>query len=282
MGSGFSETALAVFTTLAPMGACSFIIIAATVFTQTLEQDAFKRLDRMTIVPILVMVAGFIGAFFHLANPMNAFWVLAGLGSSPLSNEVVIGGMFVVLTLVFWIVAARKELDLKAHKIWLGVISVCAIIFTLFCGFAYLMYTIPTWNTPWTVVQMLGCGLLGGAVLGALTVIISKQPIEGVVRKIALVQAILGFCLALLGFCMQIAVATGFQNIWGSVVQEIPGLWLIVVLLVACAAVGVASQTSLLKRITSPAALSVVCIIVGIGIFFTRIGFYSMYAGIAM
>ena len=51
MGSGFEHAALAVFTTLAPMGAASFIALAYAFATGKIDDDAAKRVDKMTAIP---------------------------------------------------------------------------------------------------------------------------------------------------------------------------------------------------------------------------------------
>ena len=82
-----AELPLALFTTLAPIGAGAFIALAVAFFTTKFSDEQLKKIDRMTTIPVVVLVAGFICAFFHLASPMHAFGVFAGLGASPLSNE---------------------------------------------------------------------------------------------------------------------------------------------------------------------------------------------------
>ncbi len=91
MGTGFSEAALAVFTTLAPMGAASFIALLFAFAIGKPDEQTAKRIDRWTVLPVVVLALGFAAAFFHLANPAHAFLVFAGIGTSPLSNEVIAG-----------------------------------------------------------------------------------------------------------------------------------------------------------------------------------------------
>ena len=102
MGTGFEHTALAVFTTLAPMGAGAFIALAYAFFVGAPDDAAAKRLDRWTALPLVVLAVGFLGAFMHLASPLNAFGVFTGVGSSPLSNEILVGVAFAALAVVYW------------------------------------------------------------------------------------------------------------------------------------------------------------------------------------
>ena len=170
MGTGFEHTALAVFTTLAPMGAGAFIALAYAFAVGKPDEEAARRLDRWTALPLAVLAAGFVGAFTHLASPLNAFGVFAGVGSSPLSNEVLAGVVFAALAVVYWVLALTGKLSAGARTGPLAVLSALAVVFAVFCGLAYMMYTIPTWNTPLSIVQMVGYLLAGGTVLGFCTV----------------------------------------------------------------------------------------------------------------
>ena len=71
MGSGFEHAALAVFTTLAPMGAGAFIVLTYAFLAGKPDQAAAKRLDRWTALPLAVLAVGFAGAFMHLASPRH-------------------------------------------------------------------------------------------------------------------------------------------------------------------------------------------------------------------
>ena len=121
-----AELPLALFTTLAPVGAGAFIALAVAFFTTKFSDEQLKKIDRMTTIPVVVLVAGFICAFFHLASPMHAFGVFAGLGASPLSNELLAGVVFAVLAIVYWIVALAGKLGEGARKGFAAVVAVMA------------------------------------------------------------------------------------------------------------------------------------------------------------
>ena len=79
-----AELPLALFTTLAPLGAGAFIALACAFFTTSFSDEQLKKIDRGTIIPLAIVIVGFICAFFHLASPMNAPSVFFGAGS-PMS-----------------------------------------------------------------------------------------------------------------------------------------------------------------------------------------------------
>ena len=155
-----AELPLALFTTLAPIGAGAFIALAVAFFTTKFSDEQLKKIDRMTTIPVVVLVAGFICAFFHLASPMHAFGVFAGLGASPLSNELLAGVVFAVLAIVYWIVALAGKLGEGARKGFAAVVAVMAVVFACFTGAAYMMETIASWNTPMVPVAVLGFSLI--------------------------------------------------------------------------------------------------------------------------
>jgi anaerobic dimethyl sulfoxide reductase subunit C (anchor subunit)/Tat-targeted selenate reductase subunit YnfH len=282
MGTGFSDAALAVFTTLAPMGACAFVILAAAFATNSIDDEAAKRIDRMTLIPLLFILAGFIGATFHLASPVNAFNVVAGIGRSPLTNEVMVGGLFFLAALIYWIMAVRGTLTTNVRKVFLAALAVWSIVFALFCGFAYLMNTIPTWDTPWTVIQMLGYGLLGGALVGSLTLRAAAIDVEGKPAQVALAQAVIGLLCGLIGFAGQILAAGTLANIWGAAVSLVPAIWGLFALFAACGAVGVVGEFFCGRKKLGAGSLAALCGIVAVGIFFARIGFYGLFMSVAL
>ena len=76
-----AELPLALFTTLAPLGAGAFVALACAFFTTSFSDEQQKKIDRGTIIPLAIVIIGFICAFFHLASPMNAPSVFLGAGS---------------------------------------------------------------------------------------------------------------------------------------------------------------------------------------------------------
>ena len=281
MGNGFSEAALAVFTTLAPMGACAFIVLCAACFKGAFEGAAGKALDKAAFLPLAVVAVGFIGAFFHLANPLNAFFVFMGVGSSPLSNEVTVGVVFFVLAAVYCILAVAGKLSAGARKGLLAAASVVAVVFAVFCGLAYTMYTIPTWNTPASVVQMLGYGLLGGGVLGLLTLALADAEIARENAMAGAALSIAGLVIGVAGFAWQIMAAQSASNIWGVAADQVPAIWGLFGALAVCGIIGAAVAGTFRKK-PVPAALAAAVVIVAVGIFFARIGFYGLYMSVAL
>ena len=282
MGTGFEHTALAVFTTLAPMGAGAFIVLAYAFIAGTPDDAAAKRLDRWTALPLAVLAVGFLGAFMHLASPLNAFGVFTGIGSSPLSNEILVGVVFALVAVVYWALALAGKLTLPLRKGMLAALAVLAVVFAAFCGLAYMMYTIPTWNTPLSVVQMVGYLLAGGTVLGFCTAGFARVELPKSAGTVALALTLAGVAIGTIGFGVQIAGLDTIRNIWSSAAELVPAIWVLLGAFATCGLIAAGLTFVAAKKAFAPTFMVAACVIVAVGIFVARIGFYGLYMGIAL
>lgn len=280
-----AELPLALFTTLAPIGAGAFIALAVAFFTTKFSDEQLKKIDRMTTIPVVVLVAGFICAFFHLASPMHAFGVFAGLGASPLSNELLAGVVFAVLAIVYWIAALAGKLGEGARKGFAAVVAVMAIVFACFTGAAYMMETIASWNTPMVPVAVLGFSLLGGVSLGVLVLALSgalEDAAKGGFKMAAPVVLVVGLVLGVAGLLVQVMSVSGMGNalVDGAdlVAAASAPMWIgVVCMVVAAAAVFMALRNS--KSTAFAAAAPVLAIV---GVFAARLAFYAVQLSVGL
>lgn len=282
MGTGFAETPLAVFTTLAPMGAGAFLVLACAFFASKVDDDALVRIDKMTLLPVGVAIAGFIGAFFHLASPLHAFGVFSGIGSSPLSNEIAVGVAFMALALVYTVLAVTGKLSSAARKALVVAVAVLAVVFMAFCGLAYMMYTIPTWNTPASIVQMLGYGVMGGAALGALALGCARIEVAPRLRALVVALCATGLVIGAIGFGMQAMLAGSVSNIWGSAADSVPALWGMFAVFVACGVAATAFVFVAGRRDFAIAPSAAAFAFAVVGVFIARIAFYGLFMSVAL
>lgn len=280
-----AELPLTLFTTLAPIGAGAFIALAVAFFTTKFSDEQLKKIDRMTTIPVVVLVAGFICAFFHLASPMHAFGVFAGLGASPLSNELLAGVVFAVLTIVYWIVALAGKLGEGARKGFAAVVAVMAIVFACFTGAAYMMETIVSWNTPMVPVAVLGFSLMGGVCLGVLVLALSgalEDAAKGGFKMAALAVLVVGLVLGVAGLLVQVMSVSGMGNalVDGAdlVAAASAPMWIgVVCMVVAAAAVFMSLRSS--KSTALAAAAPVLAIV---GVFAARLAFYAVQLSVGL
>ena len=280
-----AELPLALFTTLAPIGAGAFIALAVAFFTTKFSDEQLKKIDRMTTIPVVVLVAGFICAFFHLASPMHAFGVFAGLGASPLSNELLAGVVFAVLAIVYWIVALAGKLGEGARKGFAAVVAVMAIVFACFTGAAYMMETIASWNTPMVPVAVLGFSLLGGVSLGVLVLALSgalEDAAKGGFKMAAPVVLIVGLVLGVAGLLVQVMSVSGMGNalVDGAdlVAAASAPMWIGVV----CMVVAAAAAFMALRNSKSTAFAVAAPVLAIVGVFAARLAFYAVQLSVGL
>lgn len=280
-----AELPLALFTTLAPVGAGAFIALAVAFFTTKFSDEQLKKIDRMTTIPVVVLVAGFICAFFHLASPMHAFGVFAGVGASPLSNELLAGVVFAVLAIVYWIVALAGKLGEGARKGFAAVVAVMAIVFACFTGAAYMMETIASWNTPMVPVAVLGFSLLGGICLGVLVLALSgalEDAAKGGFKMAALAVLIVGLVLGVAGLLVQVMSVFGMGNamVDGAdlVAAASAPMWIGVV----CMVVAAAAAFMALRNTKSTALAAAAPVLAIVGVFAARLAFYAVQLSVGL
>lgn len=280
-----TELPLALFTTLAPIGAGAFIALAVAFFTTKFSDEQLKKIDRMTTIPVVVLVAGFICAFFHLASPMHAFGVFAGLGASPLSNELLAGVVFAVLAIVYWIVALAGKLGEGARKGFAAVVAVMAVVFACFTGAAYMMETIASWNTPMVPVAVLGFSLLGGVSLGVLVLSLSgalEDAAKGGFKMAAPVVLVVGLVLGVAGLLVQVMSVSGMGNalVDGAdlVAAASAPMWIGVV----CMVVAAAAAFMALRNSKSTALAAAAPVLAIVGVFAARLAFYAVQLSVGL
>ena len=280
-----AEMPLALFTTLAPVGAGAFIALAVAFFTTKFSDEQLKKIDRMTTIPVVVLVAGFICAFFHLASPMHAFGVFAGLGASPLSNELLAGVVFAVLAIVYWIVALAGKLGEGARKGFAAVVAVMAVVFACFTGAAYMMETIASWNTPMVPVAVLGFSLLGGICLGVLVLALSgalEDAAKGGFKMAALAVLIVGLVLGVAGLLVQVMSVSGMGNalVDGAdlVAAASAPMWIGMV----CMVVAAAAAFMALRNTKSTALAAAAPVLAVVGVFAARLAFYAVQLSVGL
>lgn len=231
MEMGLAEMPLALFSTFAPMGAGAFAVLALAFFTTRFDGDALKKIDRLTLIPLCFAVFGFIASFFHLATPGHAFGVFAGMGASPLSNEIMAGMVFMAAAIAYWVVAMTGKLPEGGRRAFVAVVAVLGIVFAAFTGAAYMIDTISSWNTVLVPLEMVFFALIGGACVGAMTLGLAgvsgqlPKTFGTAVMAVAVVGAVFGIVCAI----VQTMGVTGMNNYVMSGAEVVAGvtMWLV-------------------------------------------------------
>lgn len=286
MEHALAELPLAIFTTLAPMSAGAFIVIALAVNFVSFSDEQLKKLDKFTLVPLILAIVGIFASVLHLTQPLNAIWLVGGIFRSPLTNEIAIAGIFAVLAVVYCGLALLGKLSLKLRKILSIIVAIMAVVFAAFVGLAYIMNTIQSWNSPYTILQPIGFCLLGGAAMGSMVLCLSgvfNEVIENKSFKTSLlVMTVLGALVtigALVGYVLAVnGIVTPGAN-GAEMVEE--ALVVFIVSLVAAVLTLLGELFLIFKGQNT--VVSILCVVVVIAaIFCARMVFYATQISVGL
>lgn len=288
MEAAFAEMPLALFSTFAPMGAGAFIVLAMAFSTVSLDEDTRKRIDKMTAIPVALVIVGFIAAFFHLASPLNAFGVFAGLGASPLSNELVAGCVFAIVMLVYWIWALSGKMSNGVRKGLAWATAVLGIVFAWFTGMAYMIDTIPSWNTIAGPIQMVGFALVGGAAVAIVVLALAKCADvlkASTVRTTVLVVLVAGIVAGIGGLAAQAAATGGMGNALVSGADLVGSAMMVIVCGAICLVGTGVCDAFAVRGANASALVGVSCgaaVLAIVGILMLRLAFYAMQLSVGL
>lgn len=161
----WNEISLVLFTALTPSGVVAAMIMLLWISLRALSDDDRHRIERKLYIPLLISMVGLVASASHLGTPSNALYVLAGLGRSPLSNEVVSGVTFLALFGLYWYYSFSDRRRPVLKRIWRALLILSGVVFVTFIAFAYSAETIVAWNTPLVPAALWLNALVGGPVL---------------------------------------------------------------------------------------------------------------------
>ncbi len=285
MAAAFNELPLALFTTLAAIGAGTFIALACAFFTAKLSDEQLARVDKMTLIPAIVVIVGFIAAFFHLASPGAAFGVFGGVGRSPMSNEILAGVVFAVVMIVYVIMAFTGKLSEGARKGLSVALAILAVVFAAFMGLAYGIGTIPTWNSPWPVVQVLGYALLGGAALGTFVLAMAgalDDALKTSFKSGVIVIAVFGCVLSVAGLALMASSVGGYSNAIITGTQLLGEAMTCLIVAVVCLVLAFVALFMATRGTSSKMWATVAAVLVLVGVLAGRFVFYALQISVGL
>lgn len=280
MEMALAELPLALFSTLAPMGAGAFLLMTVAFFTRPFDDASLRRVDRLTLIPLVIVVIGFVCAFFHLASPQHALGVFANLGSSPMSNEIFVGVIFCLVAFAYWIVTLCARPSLGVHRVLCAIVAIVGLVFCVFVGLAYGVDTIPSWNNPMTPLSTLCFGILGGCAVGM--VVVGPTGSEGAhsishgFESAAVVLSWIGSIGAVVFVGIQMGMTWGMSNnmMYGSDLVGPMLPWIVVAVIVLLATGWL--LTSEIKKSRAGFFPWLVVILAFAGILLARLAFYAI------
>lgn len=295
------EWPLLIFTFLAELAVGMFICGGALrlALARTLHgSDGERDMPRNILLPFLgastvLLAIGLLASVLHLGTILGAVGAFMNLGSSWLSREVLSGSLtlvgFAITVILAWKVPG------KAWSIAWAISGVVSLVFLASMGNAYLLPTIPFWNTAATPLTIIAASLLlGCATATAATVCLiyrhrdddAPQPAFGMLKAAPAILAPTAACLLAcicflqaLGFGLS---AAGGEAGYASVLLAVGAQGPLLIGGFACGLIGVAAL--LVAALAGKAPLSdstrlllavAGCVFVCAAIFMSRMLFYS-------
>ena len=285
METALHEIPLAVFTTLAPIGAGSFIALFIAFISNQIDEAKLKLLDKLTVIPLLVAFVGLLASFAHLTQPLNALNVAFTIGQTPMANEITAFGVFMVAAAVYWIWALTGKMSYSVRKGFTGVLAVLAVVFALAVGAAYLLPTIPAWNNAFTPVSILGFCLFGGSLLGLLVLQLAgcaDGALSGAGENRFFALFAIGFVAALVGVIGLWIIGSTAVNPVIDVAANASSLLVPFVLFIVLSVIAFALGFFSVKLMPTAPVLIVALVLLAVAVFLVRLVFYGMQIGIAL
>ena len=253
------ELPLVFFTVLGQSAAGLFLLAFVS---YCLKLSDWEQLKRANLLAFVLMAVGLACSTFHLGQLFRMFNMLAGVGRSPMSNEIVLGGTFIGLafcTLFFFYV--KKSAALATLFNVLTIVAGLAFVWSM--TQVYQLATVGSWNTPHTAWQMWMTVLVGG----------------GACALLAGVRKVGGFAL-LVGAILSLLAKPGYLSFVTEASPALSGaqttLWAVQAVFLA---LGIAAAAvALVKSESAKAALALCACGVVVGELLSRIAFYNLWA----
>lgn len=274
-----SEIPLLIFTVLVPMGVTSMGLFGIAHASLGMSEEDSKKANKMLSISAIVTIVGLIASFAHLGSPTHVFGMASGIGASPLSNEIVVAGIAILVAVVYWIFALAKNPAENVHKIFGVVLIILGLVCALFTGLAYMMSTIATWNSPVGAISQIFAAIFGGACLAALVLALAGQKVEKPICMCALIGAV-GVAVMVL---VQGASVAGVINSAGMTLNSVmTQYWVVAVIAIVLAAIaGVLTFKCAGKEM--PVGTAVIVAVLAIAaLVLVRICFYGIFLSVGL
>lgn len=254
------ELPLVFFTVLAQAAAGAYLIL---LLSQPFNGMDERKLSIGILVSMMLLSVGMLVGMFHLGMPIRALNLLAGVGRSPMSNEILLGGTFAGLGLVVGLAGFYDKGTPVQRKALRWATAIFAIAFVATIPKVYQLSTVVAWDTSHTTIQMLTSVFITG---GALAAVLGAFR-HGIAVSIAAVFVTLALRFDYITF------VTGVEP---TLAAEQSSLWVMqgAALLVG----GGLALFALLKQKSAQPILLSVCGLVIIGELVGRISFYNLWS----
>ncbi|MBS3806806.1 MAG: dimethyl sulfoxide reductase anchor subunit [Bacteroidales bacterium] len=157
-----TEWSLVFFTTIAQWAAGIMIAVLPFVFAK--NQNRFAKLNHTAFYFAAGLIFGaLVLSFFHLNNPVNAFYALGNLETSWLSWEILLVSVFLFCLVLVNLILHIKTPEAIYYKTFILVTAIMGVIMVYTMSQLYMIPTVPAWNGISTMIEFYSTALLMGA-----------------------------------------------------------------------------------------------------------------------
>lgn len=250
---------MVLFTTLVPMASGAFVGLALAFLTTRFSCDQLARIDRWTLLPLVILAVGYLASFFALTSTQYAINLFQGVNIGPLSFVGIAGMLFAVLAVVYWIIAMTGNLPEGARKVFSCVVAAASLLLSLSIGLMYLGSSVLTWNSALVPLGILGFCVAGGVPLGVLVVGLAGGLPEARATRFpaaAIIAAFIGVVAAIFAVCAQLLFAQSAFSAYYLSAEVLPGSWVyLAISIIGFVAMLAAMRTTLMPADRTAGAL---------------------------
>ncbi|MFC2133638.1 dimethyl sulfoxide reductase anchor subunit family protein [Bacteroidota bacterium] len=225
-----SEWALVTFTILVQISAGFYLALAVfnkwTTSKYDIEgPDFLGKWSLISVFALIILSA--IVSFFHLGNPLYAFYSIANINSSWLSREILLLIIYILFSGIFTYIHKKKLLVAALRGLFGWIVVVIGMILIYSMANIYMLPTVPTWNTITTPITFYLTSLLLGIISLFLTFFIDHQrraqlkrdfvdPEEILLKKSLKLAVILGLSVIIVEVGMNIVQAANHVTLFAE------------------------------------------------------------------
>lgn len=280
LGTALEEMTLVLFTTLAPSGAMACIAVAGVLLFGRMGEAERLRIDRALCIPLVVTMVGLVASATHLGSPANALYVFAGVGRSPLSNEVFAAVLFLAVCGLYWLFCFTERPYVRAQRTWCAFIVFFGAVFVSAIAKAYDAPTVATWSTSFVPANIWLSACAGGPMLALLALRCARAVcVHRWAGKVLPATSALFLIANTACLMLQNEGLTGIWNGYGVASDLVPwyGGMIVAYALAGAASVAVVAWPLRKGDVPSVCRTAIACAIFFSGLFVVRFGFYMMH-----
>ena len=248
------------------------------------HEDRPSSLKRYMVVPVMALV-GILASFGHLGRIMHAPFILKGVTSSGLSQEVAVAALFFVVVLVLGVLAWLGKVTRGGRLVLALIGSIVGLLLLFLMANAYAIRTVPVWDNLGTyLITFLAAFILGPIIAGVLLAITERGPVDAdtlserplrLLSVISLVAAVLLVIVYALRMAFFASEGTPGAEVFGS---QYFVLLLVRLALPLIASIGFfVSQTVRKERVVGLSTLVLLLLIACVGEILGRYLFYATF-----